>query len=327
MQLHMRASPTETIDCMSMEQGDADDEDTFVFQLPEVPRLNPERLRPHLLLIKGPNVGQLFPVHEGATILGRGDDVGMHVADSRISRAHARIECRSGVVTLFDLRSANGTYVNGELVTQRELRDGDKINLGPRTVLRLNYQDAMDEAYQRQLTDALSRDSHTGAFNKAYFFNRMASDLALAKRHATPLSAMLFDIDFFKKVNDTHGHLAGDAVLARLGQLAAASLRPEDVFARYGGEEFAVLFRGTKADTARLLADRLRAVIASHPFEHDGQRLQVTVSAGVATYPDLDCHSAQELLAAADTALYEAKRGGRNCVRVYRPPPVAQSQV
>src|SRR5262249_7827992 len=119
---------------------------------------------------------------------------------------------------------------------------------------------------------------------------------------------------FFKRVNDTFGHLAGDYVLGRLARLATSTVRVEDVFARYGGEEFAILCRGVELANAGILAERLRALVAAHGFEHEGNKLPVTISPGVAAYPEGDAKNSTELIAAADEALYEAKRTGRNRV-------------
>ena len=129
----------------------------------------------------------------------------------------------------------------------------------------------------------------------------------------------MLDIDHFKDVNDTFGHPTGDHVLAALAQMVHRALRTEDVFARFGGEEFAVLCRGTTADAALTLAERLRATIGASAFEHRGQRIPVTVSIGVASWfhqPD----SATQLVAEADEALYKAKGTGRNrvVVRAFR---------
>ncbi len=128
------------------------------------------------------------------------------------------------------------------------------------------------------------------------------------------LSLVMFDVDHFKKVNDNYGHLAGDAVLVKLSALAQQMIRTEDVLARYGGEEFAVICRGTPLLNAGVLGERLRAAVEAAVFDYQGGRLPVTISVGVAALPEANSNSTQELIGAADEALYEAKKSGRNRV-------------
>jgi diguanylate cyclase (GGDEF)-like protein len=134
----------------------------------------------------------------------------------------------------------------------------------------------------------------------------------LLGRHRSPLALLLFDLDHFKLVNDTHGHLAGDRVLAEFSGFVLESIRNEDVFARYGGEEFAILCRLIGASDAMRFADRLRRGVESLSIEHEGSRIPITASIGVACLPDLTVDTANELLLAADRALYQAKELGRN---------------
>ena len=129
----------------------------------------------------------------------------------------------------------------------------------------------------------------------------------------------MFDIDHFKRVNDTHGHLAGDYVLARDLGAADRRVRTEDVFARYGGEEFAVICRGSDANQAQVVAERLRKAVEGHRFVYEGTHIPVTISVGIAVLPNPAVKDADDIVGFADQALYEAKRGGRNRVTVYTP--------
>jgi diguanylate cyclase (GGDEF)-like protein len=128
----------------------------------------------------------------------------------------------------------------------------------------------------------------------------------------------MFDIDHFKKVNDTHGHQAGDLVLSELSTLLTAALRAEDVFARYGGEEFAVICRGTDLTQARIVGERMRKAVETHRFTFEGTLIPVTISIGIAGMPDPAVKDATDLVARADKALYQSKHGGRNRVTIHQ---------
>src|SRR5262249_4012120 len=155
-----------------------------------------------------------------------------------ISRHHARIVYESGTAWVEDLRSRNGTYVNGKKIGVRtELRDGDKLQIGRTTVLRFAFQDALDEAFHENLLSSALRDGLTKLFNKRYLMDRLDSELKFAQRHETSVSLLMIDVDHFKKINDTRGHLAGDAVLTQFAHVLSRAVRNEDVVARFGGEE------------------------------------------------------------------------------------------
>jgi two-component system cell cycle response regulator len=273
------------------------------------------RDRASLVVLAGTNVGEMYRLEGPEMVIGRASNATIRLNDDGISRRHARIVREGSVFYIEDLGSANGTLVQGQRIAGRtRLNDGDKLRLGPTTILKFGFQDDIEENFQQRMYDAALRDGLTGAYNKKFFLDRLDSELAYAKRHQIDLSLLLFDVDFFKRVNDTYGHLAGDHVLIRLAQLTQAALRQEDIFARYGGEEFAVLCRGVKLPLAGVLAERLRAGVESTPFEHDGRRLPVTISVGVASHPTSPVSNPLELIKAADEALYEAKRCGRNRV-------------
>src|SRR5690606_3405006 len=150
------------------------------------------------------------------------------------------------------------------------------------------YSDAFDEAFQRRIYEAALRDGLTRAFNKRYVRDRLGVELAYARRHGSELSLVIFDIDHFKKINDTHGHLAGDTILTNLVKALQPKIREEDIFGRYGGEEFVVVCRGTTIGEAEVLAERLRRSTEETVFEFQGTRIPVTISVGAATYPEVD---------------------------------------
>ena len=267
-----------------------------------------------LLVLAGSNVGKTYNLAEGETFLGRGQNATIRLNDDGISRRHARLVQTGGLVRIEDLQSANGTLVNGEAVTQQPLADGDKIRLGSTTILKFTYSDQLDENFQQQMYDAALRDPLTGAFNRKHLLDYLETEIAYARRHRSALSLVMFDVDHFKRVNDTWGHVAGDTVLVKISKLSIATLRIEDVFARYGGEEFCVVCRGVSLPQAGILGERLRVMVEQAAFEHDGTRMPVTISVGVAAHPEIPVENATQLIAGADEALYQAKRGGRNRV-------------
>jgi diguanylate cyclase (GGDEF)-like protein len=275
-----------------------------------------ERDRACLIVMRGFNVGEMYKLGKPELVLGRGQHADVEILDDGISRRHARVRFDDHRVFLADLGSRNGTYVNGERIEREvELQDGDKIQLSSSTILKFTYADRLDESFQRRMYESSLRDSATKAFNKKYFLDRLEREFRFAKRHHQPLALVMFDVDDFKALNDRHGHLAGDAVLAELAAEVHRAIRTEDVFARFGGEEFAVVCRGTDSAGAAIFAERLRAAIAQQPIAHEGTAIRVTISLGVAGL-SAEHTDSLALLAAADGALYAAKRAGKNRVHV-----------
>ena len=226
-------------------------------------------------------------------------------------------------MVLVDLRSTNGTFCNGERVQRHDLNDGDKISIGATTILRFTYQDQVDEHYQKKLFESALRDGLTATFNRRYFVDRLHAEIRFAVRHDKSLALLFVDIDHFKKINDVYGHVAGDEVLAGVARVMTATIRAEDVLARYGGEEFSVICREIDRDGARALGERLRAAVEAQRFEHAGKVIPVTISVGAAVERKID--DAHAFIAAADAAMYEAKRAGRNRVCIAKPRAVEAS--
>lgn len=178
---------------------------------------------------------------------------------------------------------------------------------------------------QLGLTDPLTQVN-----NRRYFDQRLGEEAAKVQRHQQPLSCMFLDVDFFKRINDTQGHQAGDQVLQQVARLIGQQLRHSDVLSRYGGEEFVVLLPNTPLEDSKEIAERVRSGVELHPFEvESGEPLSLTISIGLAclehipTDIDTDGH-AQSLVACADHAVYQAKEGGRNqvCDTPFKAPPV-----
>jgi diguanylate cyclase (GGDEF)-like protein len=294
------------------------DEQTRLFEAPKAPA-GGKRDRAYLVVLAGASVGEMYKVEGDKVVIGRGQKAQIRLFDDGISREHAQIVIEGHQIILQDLGSTNGTFCNGLKVDRRELVDGDKILVGSTTILKFTYHDNLDEMFQRQMYESALRDGLTKAFNKKYFTDRLESEFTFASRHASPLALVLFDIDHFKKVNDTHGHPAGDHVLFEISTLLSSALRAEDVFARYGGEEFAVICRGSDESQAQVVGERMRKAVEGHRFVYEGALIPVTISVGIAVLPNPAVKDANDIVGFADQALYKSKNGGRNRVTVYKP--------
>jgi diguanylate cyclase (GGDEF)-like protein len=292
------------------------DEETGATDVEELQRQSTQDRRASLTILTGGAAGQFFKCGKATVVIGRSPQADLKLEDDGISRHHARIRSETGRAWIQDMSSRNGTYVNGERIDgDVELKDGDKVQVGRGTVLRFGFQDQLDESFHENLLSSALRDGLTRLFNKRYLMDRLDSELKFAQRHETSLSLLLLDIDHFKKVNDTHGHLAGDAVLASLAQVLARAVRNEDVVARFGGEEFAIILRAIGIEPALHMAERLRRNVEASVAHCSAGDLKATISIGVAGFPSTPAKTPEQLVEAADQALYRAKHEGRNRVR------------
>jgi two-component system cell cycle response regulator len=260
-------------------------------------------------------IGQMHKLDKPEAVLGRSSEAHFQVDDDGISRKHAKVLLGpAGGYQLVDLGSTNGTYLNGERIKLAPLQDGDKIQIGTNTVIKFSIQDQLEEQFQKSQYESATRDGLTRIFNKKYFLDTLRKEFAYCLRHRVPLSLVMFDVDHFKKINDTYGHPAGDFVLSRIAAKAMETLRAEDVLARYGGEEFAIMLRESAEDKALSCAERCRKAIDLAEFNFRGTPIKVSISLGIATLLDSDFAQPEDLIAAADKYLYRAKKGGRNRV-------------
>ena len=246
-----------------------------------------------------------------AVTLGRGSENTIVLENDSVSRRHCKIERRGRSYTVNDLDSTNGTYVNDELVTDYQLRRGDQVKVGD-TILKFLSGSDMEAQYHETIYKMTIVDGLTGVNNKRYLLESLEREIPRGRRHQRPLTLVMFDIDHFKSINDSYGHLAGDYVLKELAQLVKSRLRPDDILGRYGGEEFAVILPETNASGGTHIAEELRQLVGTHPFTFERERIQVTVSMGVAQLED--DWTLNDFIKQADERLYAAKRGGRNRV-------------
>ncbi len=295
-----------------------DEEKTTVHSIADLLKKAQQSQAAFLIVIsaKSPaGVGRMIKLDRAETVLGRSQEASFQVEDDGISRKHAKIAVGpNGKFQLVDLGSTNGTWLNGSRVELAPLQDGDKIQIGSNTVLKFSLQDQLEEQYQKVIYESATRDGLTRTFNKKYFLDTLKKEFAYCLRHRVALSLVMFDVDHFKKINDTYGHQAGDYVLTRIAQRVNETIRTEDLFARYGGEEFALMLRETAEEQAFICAERCRRAVASSDFVFNGTPIRVTISLGVSTLLDSDFVQPEELIASADRYLYRAKHGGRNRV-------------
>jgi two-component system cell cycle response regulator len=273
--------------------------------------------RATLTLLSGTNAGQVFALDKEEHVIGRAPDASVWLHDPDISRRHARIvRDKDGAFVIEDMKSTNGIFVGGHKVERSALQSGDRIHVGPNMALRFDITDDADRELQRRLYETSRRDALTHVYNREHFLERFAGEIAHARRHGTELALLLIDLDHFKRVNDTHGHLAGDATLRAVSEEITRIIRTEDIFARYGGEEFALLTRSITAPNACWLAERVRRAVQEMTVTAGEAIIKVTLSIGVACFSETRASiRPQDLIALADERLYDAKRAGRNCVR------------
>ena len=259
-------------------------------------------------------LGKRFVLETSPFRIGRGGENQIMLEGGSVSRKHTHIvERGAGSWWAVDDNSTNGTYVNDEQIPREQLLvNGDRIKVGPTIFKYLSGQD-VEAQYHEEIYRMTIIDGLTQAHVKRYLLEALEKEIIRARRHDRALSFLMFDIDHFKKINDFHGHLAGDFVLKELAKIVQSRIRRDEVFARYGGEEFALVLPETDLEGAEALAEGLREKIEASRFTFQNEFIQVTVSVGVAMLGEAD-RASVDLIQRADDKLYEAKRGGRNRV-------------
>jgi two-component system cell cycle response regulator len=261
----------------------------------------------------GPTMGSRYTLADQALIIGRGDDCTIQIHDHSVSRRHARIEhCPDGFY-VHDLQSTNGSFVNDRPVMDSLLHDGDYLRVG-NCIFRFLAGGNVEAEYHEEIYRLTIIDGLTQVHNQRYLVEFLDRELARSARHQRPLAVILFDIDWFKTINDELGHLGGDFTLRELAGCVKQTVRREDLFARYGGEEFALALVETSQEGAAEVAERIRESVEKHPFRFEDKPFSLTISLGVAFTAGDASLTATGLLRQADDKLYQAKRAGRNRV-------------
>jgi len=263
-----------------------------------------------LLVLSGPRLGTRTVLSDIPIEIGRGSNSGLVLDADSVSRRHAKIEPIGAGHRLTDLGSTNGTYVNGLRVKEHLLKDGDRIQIG-KALLKYIAGGNIEAAYHEEVQRLMRFDALTGVHNKRHFDENLRIVLGHGQ---APVSLIVLDIDHFKKVNDTHGHMAGDAVLCATANVVKESASASYLFARVGGEEFAVLCPSTTLADAKVCAEKIRVAVAANAPTFEDKRLPVTVSLGVAEFTPGSNETPEALYGRADEKLYQAKDSGRNRV-------------
>jgi len=245
--------------------------------------------------------------------IGRDTNNDIVLEDTEVSRRHARLEARGRSWVLMDVGSTNGTFLNDrELDSCVKLRGGDRLKIGSQ-IFKFLTGDDVESAYHDEIYRLSITDNLTGIPNQRALRDELRREVSRARRHTLPTTFLMLDIDRFKEVNDRYGHLAGDAVLARVASAVREATRDGDTVARYGGEEIAVLMPQTDLPEACGVAERIRTTIEALVTEYRGLSIGVTVSIGCASLQAEDA-DLDDLVKRTDDKLYEAKSGGRNRV-------------
>ena len=205
-----------------------------------------------------------------------------------------------------ELAQALGREVGFRVAALDYLFSVEKILQGVRLVARPEFE---------SILSFVNVDEVTGVYSRRYFNERLAEELARARRYSHPLSILIIDLDNFKQVNDLCGHMEGDSVLRQVGRMLMDTTRQADVVCRFGGDEFAILLPETGADDTERTGERIRLAVAEVEIPGDNELGNPTLSIGGATYPE-SCEEAEEMLALADQMCLDAKRAGKNCVRI-----------
>jgi len=265
-----------------------------------------------LVVIYGLELGRKFNLDTNTVVIGRSSKSEIQVDQESVSRSHAKVINTGKNIILRDLGSTNGTYVNDQLIDEYVLRDGDFIKIG-RTIFKFLSGGNIENSYHEEIYRLTTVDGLTQIFNRRYFLEQLDREVSRSKRYRRHLSLIMFDIDRFKDINDTYGHLAGDYVLKQLATVIKGKIRREDILARYGGEEFVIILPEIDLGNAVSFGEKVRKIVEKAPFKFEDTRISVTVSVGVAACEEGDDGST--IIKRADDKLYEAKDAGRNCTK------------
>ncbi|MDH3689171.1 MAG: GGDEF domain-containing protein [Gammaproteobacteria bacterium] len=285
------------------------DQDTQILDVSASPVGARESKIPCLTVLKGGRAGMVHALVAGQiALIGRADDADVRIDDHRVSRKHASVTCSNGDVILEDLGSSNGTFVNGIRIEKQQLKEGDSIQIGPGGIVKLSNLNELEQKLQQEVASGL-KDPQTGIYSKNFFLDRIEAEPTYAQGHQDKLGLIVFEIDHFTDISNTHGSPAGDFILKEVAWVVGQILRTQDIFARYDGAQFVVLAHDLGDQGAVVLAQRIRRGVKLHRFVFKGGRIGVTVSIGIGTLSD-KVKKPVKLINLARNSLNRAKKQG-----------------
>jgi diguanylate cyclase (GGDEF)-like protein len=256
---------------------------------------------------------KLIRLPQSTTTIGRDQTNDICCDNSSVSRKHAIITPQDFGFVIEDSDSTNGTFVNGRSISSTQLRDGAKIQVGNH-IFKFLAGDSIESQYHETMYAMMTKDSLTDVFNKRFLIDALSREFERSQTYGRVFCIVMIDIDFFKRFNDTYGHLVGDEVLQEFARRINQECGANRIFARFGGEEFALLLVETTLQQATEFAEAMRKKIGSTPFSCCAGKMEVTASFGVAQYDNHTHESFSAVLDQADRHLYIAKANGRNQV-------------
>jgi diguanylate cyclase (GGDEF)-like protein len=273
-----------------------------------------------LVLLVGPasSIGKQWQLSGQDLVIGRSPSNSIFIDDRSVSKSHAKFVLSGSDTMIMDLESTNKTVINSQPIpplTTVKLKNNDQVKVG-NVIFKFLEKGSIEAVSAQKAFDRSQLDALTGAYNKGALQAYAPEAVKRSDLISEPLSLIVFDIDHFKKVNDTYFHAAGDYVIKEIARLVKDKLiRSEDFFARFGGEEFVLVLSATDVTVSGSVAERVRATIEAHSFEFEGNKIPITVSAGVAVR-EPNGLTWEELFQKADEALYKSKERGRNQVTI-----------
>jgi diguanylate cyclase (GGDEF)-like protein len=263
----------------------------------------------------GNHIGRRILLADDQITLGRSPDATILLRDTHVSWRHLSVEFdpNQNAYRVKDLGSSNGTLLNGKPISEAILKESDKIIIG-NTMLCFGWADELDLQYQTEIDQLMNIDELTGLIVKRRFVEEMDRSMAVAKKQGMNLSMIMIDMDGLKKTNDMYGHAFGAYAIAQTGTLIKAGIDKKGLASRFGGDEFMAFLPNLHAEEARRIAEKIRTLIETYPYEKDGVILKITISAGVSALKAGDNMSS--IFERADAALYSSKKTGRNKVSI-----------